>query len=67
MQKHFIVFMENRPTILNEVDGLDTNLNVLMSVKERWVILFIFWNYQFCNNLILIVLVRSIKRICKKT
>ncbi|XP_031741314.1 subtilisin-like protease SBT4.14 [Cucumis sativus] len=29
--------MENRPTILNEVDGLDTNLNVLMSVKESHV------------------------------
>lgn len=39
MQKHFIVFLENGRTILNEVDGLDINLNVLMSVKERWVIL----------------------------
>ncbi|CAK9324063.1 unnamed protein product [Citrullus colocynthis] len=30
---HFIVFLENKP-ILNEVDAVETHLNVLMSVKE---------------------------------
>ncbi|XP_038892956.1 subtilisin-like protease SBT4.14 [Benincasa hispida] len=32
-KNHFIVFLENK-SVLNEVDGVETHLNVLMSVKK---------------------------------
>ena len=36
LQNHYIVFLENKP-VLNEVDVVETHLNLLMSVKKRWV------------------------------